>query len=858
MGAKQRRIQQMVAAEMRRPSEEFRSELVPVEISLGCRDLPILAATGSCLSVFAVLWIRKQGSERWQEHGRTEVVRSGSAPQFARSFFLDYLDHDDVLRNEEYDTWLRVELFQHTGTTVADLEKQKRCGWVETTLRELYRTPVKQMPIGLRFSRSSAIKQGSLELRIADAPRDALQPFVEFSLAATIGKVGRGAKSPGGSRSAATGEYFVTCHRYTIGGVFELFYRTERARPTVSASAGASVSFDAVKQSLQCCCFGQHDTFLRFEFWQEDKLGFHQKLGSMDTTLAEMMESQSSKRAADNRAAEQQLAQNDAEESAITAEKPGSRKEGRRRRRAATPGSAEVVSAVRYELKPPKTEEAASDAARWMKGSMGALPLDDATAADPLPVLLLHAELFSSTAPDESADGARAGASAKATSSSAKQARKQQKASRKQKAKLARAAGLSSATASAEFGGDLDFLKELLDDAVVSESDVKDIVGDGIRYLHERHQRSSTLNGGPKAVRGGAGNFLDGATGGGAPGLKPPRSTKASQGHTMLLRLAAAEEKANAGSPEVGKRRRRRRPQSSPAAARTGSDTQGGGEPADRPQTEGGGSGGSARLPSIGASHFGMQRHQARAAEAQEKHAQRRVKQAEADDRRSIKLGDRSRFVNALRSEESTRTMTVKAAAALHDDDAEDRFMMQPPAPGVYEAPQPHRAKSRGSVGGGRRGGGRALAERSVNAATIDRLATPQKRSTRRSELREQQEQQEQQRPKGVQRAVAARSRAHGRSQQQQQQPYEDGARGARRAPMIDGDYDDDYADHGDEFGGYSSEEDWENRAAQPFRRGGGGDGGGGGFMPSKLPSTIDMRASAEAEEVEDDFVEGN
>ena len=105
MGAKQRRIQQMVAAEMRRPSEEFRSELVPVEISLGCRDLPILAATGSCLSVFAVLWIRKQGSERWQEHGRTEVVRSGSAPQFARSFFLDYLDHDDVLRNEEYDTW---------------------------------------------------------------------------------------------------------------------------------------------------------------------------------------------------------------------------------------------------------------------------------------------------------------------------------------------------------------------------------------------------------------------------------------------------------------------------------------------------------------------------------------------------------------------------------------------------------------------------------------------------------------------------------------------------------------------------------------------------------------------------------
>ena len=102
MALKKRRGQQAVAAEIRRPAAEFHSEIIPVEISLGCSDLPILQATGSCLSVFAVLWVRKQGSERWQEHGRTEVVRSGSAPQFMRSFFLDFLDHDDVLRNEEY------------------------------------------------------------------------------------------------------------------------------------------------------------------------------------------------------------------------------------------------------------------------------------------------------------------------------------------------------------------------------------------------------------------------------------------------------------------------------------------------------------------------------------------------------------------------------------------------------------------------------------------------------------------------------------------------------------------------------------------------------------------------------------
>ena len=421
MGAKKRRGQQAAAVELRRPPAEFHSELIPVEISLGCADLPILQATGSCLSVFAVLWVRKQGNERWQEHGRTEVVRSGSAPQFARSFFLDYLDHDDVLRNEEYDTWLRVELFQHTGTTVADLEKQKRCGWVETTLRELYRTPIKQMLLGLRLSKSSVIKHGALELRIADAPRDTLQPFVEFSLAATFGKGLRRAKSTGISRSAATGEYFVTCHRYTHGGVFELFYRTERARPATSSAVGASISFGAVKQSLQRCCFGKHDTFIRYELWQEDKLGFHQKLGSVDTTLAEMLEAQNSQTSADKRDAKTD------EELTIAEEKPDLRKEGQRRRRAATPGGNSDVSMVQYKLKAPRTEKDDENGPKWVKGSMGALPLEE-VVAEQLPVLMLHAELFSSTAAAEE-DTAEASDSVSTSTTSGKARRKQNKTS---------------------------------------------------------------------------------------------------------------------------------------------------------------------------------------------------------------------------------------------------------------------------------------------------------------------------------------------------------------------------------------------------------------------------------------------
>jgi hypothetical protein len=87
---------------------------VPVEITVSAEGLPMLENTQSCMSVFAVLWLYDKEHSRWQEHGRTEVVRSGTSPQFSRAFHLEHLEHNDSLRNEHYDSHIRVELYQHS------------------------------------------------------------------------------------------------------------------------------------------------------------------------------------------------------------------------------------------------------------------------------------------------------------------------------------------------------------------------------------------------------------------------------------------------------------------------------------------------------------------------------------------------------------------------------------------------------------------------------------------------------------------------------------------------------------------------------------------------------------------------
>ena len=80
-----------------------------VELSFGCGGLPRLEI-GSLMPVFAVLWLWRRKERRWQEHGRTEVVRD-PAPNFVRSFYLDYVDHADNF-SDEHDQWAKVEIYQ--------------------------------------------------------------------------------------------------------------------------------------------------------------------------------------------------------------------------------------------------------------------------------------------------------------------------------------------------------------------------------------------------------------------------------------------------------------------------------------------------------------------------------------------------------------------------------------------------------------------------------------------------------------------------------------------------------------------------------------------------------------------------
>jgi hypothetical protein len=87
----------------------------PVEISFSCQNLPLLEMTGSCMSVFAVVWLYNRNDRRWQEHGRTEVVRHGAAPAFARSFYLRYTQNLNPVTFEATDQWVRVQIYQRNS-----------------------------------------------------------------------------------------------------------------------------------------------------------------------------------------------------------------------------------------------------------------------------------------------------------------------------------------------------------------------------------------------------------------------------------------------------------------------------------------------------------------------------------------------------------------------------------------------------------------------------------------------------------------------------------------------------------------------------------------------------------------------
>eukprot|EP01051_Picozoa_sp_SAG22_P020149 SAG22_NODE_3958_length_1450_cov_1.106588_1_plen_198_part_10 len=130
--------------ELASDDEDIETETIPVEVSLGCLDLPPFELTGSCMSVFAVLWLYRRKDNRWQEHGRTEVVRHGDSPGFVRSFFLNYIKNENPITFAKTDQWLRVDLYQR-GSTLPNLSSHIKQGEVKFTLRELFRTPIKRI-----------------------------------------------------------------------------------------------------------------------------------------------------------------------------------------------------------------------------------------------------------------------------------------------------------------------------------------------------------------------------------------------------------------------------------------------------------------------------------------------------------------------------------------------------------------------------------------------------------------------------------------------------------------------------------------------------------------------------------------
>ena len=118
----------------------------PVEVTICCERLPLMELTGSSCPVFAVLWLYRRQDRRWQEFGRTEVVRHHDCPHFMRSFQLTYLDNKDVMRWDELDQYIRIELYQHNSSSV-NLQQHLRLGKISFALRELFCTPVQRVTL---------------------------------------------------------------------------------------------------------------------------------------------------------------------------------------------------------------------------------------------------------------------------------------------------------------------------------------------------------------------------------------------------------------------------------------------------------------------------------------------------------------------------------------------------------------------------------------------------------------------------------------------------------------------------------------------------------------------------------------
>lgn len=350
-------------ARRRRPS--WVGEPQRVELSLACAGMPS-GSRGSLLPVFAVLWMWRKKDRRWQEHGRTEVVRDRE-PTFVTSFFLDYVDHNDNYTGD-HDQWAKVGIFIRKST-LADLSRHEAFGEAIFTLRDIYRVPVR------RIAREM-VKGGEVIIRMADATADALPGFVEITCSAA----GLPPKS----------SPFIQVQRY-VTGEFEVFHRSEAIYDTDEPH------FKKFSVPLSRACLNDMDTFIRFELWDLDHTAGHQLLGSIETSLRE------------------QQVFSDASASPV------------------------------FKLNPPGTK----------KGAPLAKPMKNTRAGKKRkprgPELSLRVRLH------------QAGGDQPSRSN---QARKP--------------------AVAASMKDDASFLASLLDDTNFAESDMKDVIGDGINYINER------------------------------------------------------------------------------------------------------------------------------------------------------------------------------------------------------------------------------------------------------------------------------------------------------------------------------------------------------------------------------------
>jgi hypothetical protein len=248
-----------------RPGDIFKLERKKIEITVSCKDLPVLDATGGNMSVFIVLRLWVKSKQWWSEFGRTEILRSRS-PQFVQTFTLDYVDHNDEY-SFEFDQWAKLELYQRK-TQFAELSRHKLHGHAVFTLRSLYHIPVRRQVRELECG-------GMIIPRVMDVQVGSDRSgAVEFNISGQI----RG--TSGGADNQICP--FIQA-LYLVEGYWEVFYRSEVLRNTDRPEFPA---FWVV---------GHHaghlldsETFIRLEIHDFEPSGELHCLGGIESTLPKL------------------------------------------------------------------------------------------------------------------------------------------------------------------------------------------------------------------------------------------------------------------------------------------------------------------------------------------------------------------------------------------------------------------------------------------------------------------------------------------------------------------------------------------------------------------------------------------